>query len=150
MKIYYLFIFLFLFSFFSCDKVDGEGIPPKFDTEPHIFSKNAVDTTIISKNDVNWTFAQIFVNNKEIGNDDETITYHRLKPSPNADDQLGHIYKFENDWFSIEKIDNKNIKIILKENKTELNRTLNFDAFAGNASTKISIAQMAVQDDVEN
>lgn len=58
-----------------------------------------------------------------------------------ADNKLDFVYKFENDWFSIEKLDNRKIRVLLKENQGELSRAMSFVASVGNATKKIEIVQ---------
>lgn len=127
----------------SCEKEKpvGYGTPPKFDTNTHLFSKNAVDTVMEAKNNVKWWFNPPYIDNKTVHFDDESLIVYREKYPSSSDSPYGLVYKFEYEWFSIEKLDNKQIRIILKENKTELIRTLTFSVQAGNASNAISLVQ---------
>jgi len=119
----------------------GYAEAPKFDSASHIFQKGSIDSVIVSKNDVKWSFDDLYVDDQSVGFTDEAIKYYTRAVPPNADSDLLFISKFEGQRFTIGKIDSRHIKITLKENGEGRKRTLNFTAFAGNASTKISIIQ---------
>lgn len=143
--IFFLTLCVVTTSFFtSCEKTVGEAIPPQFDSGPHIFTSQIQDTTLISKNNEKWWFDYINVDGRiystllESYND---IIYYRKEPNPKADSKLGEIFKIENRWFILEKIDEKHINISLKENQEKKDRSLIFSCSVGNASRKITIIQ---------
>lgn len=130
--------------FSSCKKVDGEANPPGFDPGPHLFTDKSKDTTLVSKNNEKWWFSKLTINgiNSSLLNDNKKeIKYYRTEANPNSDSDLGDIYRIENSWFIIDKIDEKHIKVSLKENKDKNDRTFTITCDVGNASEKITVLQ---------
>ncbi len=127
----------------SCEKLDGLATPPDFDAGPHIFGTAVKDTVLISKNDQRWWFERITVD----GFDDydlernNKLKCYRRDANPNADSPLGEVYKYESAWFTVEKLDERHIKISLKENKEGVVRTFTFSASVGNANRKVTVVQ---------
>jgi len=144
MKLFkYLFIVpvtLFLSTaFVGCSKEVGLRTPPSFENTNLVFNSAAKDTILLASNDVDWFFADLYVNHKMLAFS-EVKSYTKDIPKK-ADNKLDFVYKFENDWFSIEKLDNRKIRVLLKENQGELSRAMSFVASVGNATKKIDIVQ---------
>ncbi|KGE13553.1 BACON domain-containing protein [Sphingobacterium deserti] len=138
-----LLIFFASLFFSSCKKLDGIGIAPGFDSGPHLFTHEIKDTILISKNNIKWSLDRITVDGIDdyILEKNNHLKYYRKEANPNSDSNLGEIYKIENNWFVIEKMDDKHIHVLLKENNVEKERTFTITCFAGNANTKITVIQ---------
>lgn len=120
MKLFkYLFIVpvtLFLSTaFVGCSKEVGLRTPPSFENTNLVFNSAAKDTILLASNDVDWFFADLYVNHK-------MLAFSEVKSS-------------------IEKLDNRKIRVLLKENQGELSRAMSFVASVGNATKKIDIVQ---------
>jgi hypothetical protein len=126
----------------SCSKKDGFAEAPEFEFTP-IFSNTALDTIIKSKNDVKWWFNEfgLYINEKQTDFKDPEIKLLRDPAAVGSDSPLGFIRKFENEWFIIEKLNNREIRISLKKNDSYKKRSLIFGASVGNAQKIISLEQ---------
>lgn len=132
--------------FTSCKKVDGQATPPGFDSGPHLFTNKSTDTTLVSKTNGKWWFSQLTINgiNVSLSDDNKTETkYYRREASRSSDSKLGDIYRIENSWFTVDKVDEKHIKVSLKENKDKNDRTFTITCDVGNASKQITVTQKA-------
>lgn len=127
----------------SCDKEDGKALSPIFDKDVYAFQPEGVDTVLATKNDVKWFFDNLYIDNTPISF--KEIKYYTKDVPDNADNDLGYIYKIENDWFSIENIGNKKVKIYLEKNENLKDREIKFNASVGNASTTVFILQGSVK-----
>ena len=136
---FYLFTIISMLAW-GCKKVDGLATSPKFDSS-HIIPKSGIDTIITAKNNVNWFFSNIYVGDKSISFDDPSVKFYTDAITPNSTSDHGPIFRFDGDWFSIEKIDNKNIRIVIIQNQSGSERTISFIAQAGDAPNKIHINQ---------
>jgi len=134
--------------FYGCNysAIDGIGESPGFGEGPYVFDKNGGEKTLIANNNEVWFFDGLCIGNHNIfvhNDSDSSVTFHRYEPSPYADSKFGHIYKIENEWFTIQKIDNKRIKIKTDSNKTDTIRRVQFRIMSGNPTETIYIEQKA-------
>lgn len=135
-------IILMSLLFFACDKNAGFGKRPGFDNNQHIFSNSTKDTVLIAKNKVEWWFSELVVNGKPLDFHDGSIKYYTKNAPEGAQNILWYIYKFEGEWFTVEKIDEQQIKISISANTNSSPRNLSFKANVGNAADNISLTQM--------
>lgn len=149
MKKYLNFLFLTICVFSigafisSCRKIDGQTEIPKFDPATHIFSNAQVDTIIRSKNDVSWWFAEfgLYINGEMIDFEGLKVKSWRDPAPVGSDSGLGEVSKFESEWFTIEKLNNREISIALKKNEGDKKRDLKFAVTVGNGQQVISLEQ---------
>jgi len=124
----------------------GTGEKPGFGEGPYIFDRSGEERVIVAKNDKVWFFDGLCIGNRDIfvhNDSDSSVTFHRYEPAPHSDSKFGHVYKIENEWFIIQKIDNKRIKITIDSNKTGTIRRVQFRIMAGNPRETIYIEQKA-------
>ncbi len=130
---------LVVISLFACEKKEGYAEPPVFDKSKFVFDADAKDTVLNTKNNVHWWFSDISINKKVVFITE--LKYASKNVPAGADNDWAHIYKFENDWFIIEKLDNRKIKVSLKANPDAAAREMSFGATVGNAGAGITILQ---------
>lgn len=124
---------ILLCTTYSCKNIDGDCEPPKFGST-HVFGKAGGEIIIKAKNNISWTFSELYVNKELITWNNDTLKVQYEDP------KIPHsIKKFESSWFVIEKINNKAISIKLKEASEP--QSLSFKTFAGNCWTDIFIEQ---------
>lgn len=127
-------LFLILtFGTVSCQKTDGGCTLPRFESPP-VFTKDGGDRIIKAKHNVDWWFNNLIVDDQPISFESGSLTvYYKNRNQPYS------IIKIEEEWFTIEKIDNKTISIQL--NKTNKARSLSFEAYRGNCTETIYVDQ---------
>lgn len=128
---------MILFILFSCKSIDGECEPPEFKSPSVVFDSNGGERILKSTNDVSWWLYGLTINNRMVPWPWEEDS--SLKISYENPDQPSSIIKIEGAWFTIEKVDNKTIKI--KVDKTTESRNLSFEAYRGNCWQAISVNQ---------
>lgn len=135
-----LFVFVLLF-FGACSEQIVLPIPSRFDSDPHLFTYEAVDTVLTAENNVPWFFSELRVNGRIVDFKDASIRYRFKNTVPQTDQKLGQIVQFENDWFSVEKISNEQIRVRLAENMGTTRRSLRFSINVASTATHISCVQ---------
>jgi len=122
---------LLLVVLYGCgtDNLVGIGIPPKFDHGPHFFDKNGGEKIITAENDVDWLFHFISINGSYV-----------LTPCGEFGVSIVD-NSIVGDWFRVERINNKTVRIKMDENKTGEDIYIKVEIFAGNAGDTIEIIQ---------
>jgi len=150
----YLYMCVFIFFYGCKDKntLVGYATPPKFDHGPHFFDRTGGKNVIKSKNDVNWSFQGITINDiiscgqptyyvPVSSTSKEVEPKYPVKKYYKSDDRN---HSLVGDWFSIEKLDNRHILINMGENKTGEDIHIRVHIFSGNAmENDIEIEQKA-------
>jgi len=129
--------------FYGCNdkNIVGYATPPDFEHGP-VFGRSGGRNVIESKNDVNWSFQGITINDIiSCGqptyyipvSSKEVEPIYPVKKYYKSNDRNHSIV---GDWFSIEKLDRRHILINMGENKTGEDIHIRVHIFAGNAIEK--------------
>jgi len=129
----------FVLTLFSCDDKVGYADAPDFSSGPFIVKKEGLDSTFISKNNVEWQFLDLTIDGKQIVLNDKSIETETKKSPVGVD----NIYLIKGEWFKMEKLDNNRIHISIEGNEANESRTLDFTIHNGNGFRKISFKQEA-------
>ena len=143
MKKVTLFLLMICLSYSCKEAVDGESEPPKFQNLI-IFDKEGGTKTITAKNNVDWCFNYFYIDNQYVWlyPDNQNVLLEELNLTYLDDsDKIWDVYKVQNDWFSVERIDYRTIRITVS--KTDKFREFSFDCYRGNSSTKINVVQQS-------
>lgn len=130
---------IFVLAIISCDDKVGYADAPDFSSGPFIVKKEGLDSTFVSKNNVEWQFLDLTIDGKQLVLNDKSIDTETKKSPAGVD----NIYLIKGEWFSMEKLDNKRIQISIGSNEKNELRTLDFTIHNGNGFRKISIKQEA-------
>ena len=141
MKKVTLFLLMICLSYSCKEAVDGESEPPKFQNLV-IFDKEGGTQTITAKNNVKWWFDYFYIDNQYVPYYTQDVPSEELNLTYLDDsDKIQDVYKVQNDWFSVERIDYRTIRITVS--KTDKFREFSFDCYRGNSSTKINVVQQS-------
>jgi len=116
----------------------GSATAPEFDSGPHVFNKTGGEKIIKAKNDQHWSFQGITINSiythpdgSSTGCDYKPVeTKYPVKTYYKTNDRN---HSLISDWFSIEQLDKRHIRIKMDENKTGEDIYIKVHIFAGDA-----------------
>jgi len=126
-KIFFLIVvsILYIFILDGCGRsvLDGTAPAPEFDSCPHTFSKTGGEKIIKAKNDVIWSFHSIAINNVYTYGDGfySDCNYESVEPKypvKKYSEIEDEHHSLVGEWFTIEELDSKHIRIKMNENKT--------------------------------
>lgn len=135
MKILNLFVLISL-AFCSCEGIDGESEPPRFKPSEITFSYKSDSIVIKSSNKVEWWFDSFQSDGEYIADSSLIYRYEKGK-----EEWIWNVVEVEGEWFTLKKINNRTIRIFVKE--TTKTRNFSFLAYRGNSWQEITVIQYA-------
>lgn len=119
--IYWLSVVVILFCMPSCvDRIYKYETIPEFKDNRREVDKGRHELTFLAKNEVEWDFIELYIKGKLIDftSDEVEVIYI----NPNAEVLL--IREIKGDWFTVQKVNDKTVKIVITENQENAKRDL--------------------------